>query len=172
MHSILAGAGSTSAPAPALQCNTNGGQLTWLETEAGASFRGVGVSGQKVAVELSAKNGSNSLLVFRFLAAGYTSSTYTASTPEYPEGLVLKVLSKDSFIPMQVVAREACVLRRLQWTAWAPRLLCSDDSRSLITTHAGERLVSHNVPTDAASQARAILLDMHSAGVAHNDVRK
>ena len=85
--------------------------------------------------------------------------------------LVLKVERKHAFAQYHTSEREACVLRLLQPFPWAPRLLCAGPG-ALITTHVGERISSTTLPADWRLQAEAILRDLRSVGVDHNDLYK
>ena len=77
-------------------------------------------------------------------------------------------------VPLEVassmVDRDACFLQKMR-EGFVPRVLCADHG-SMLTENAGRLLTVHNIPQDYRVQAKAILADMASRGIAHHDIYK
>lgn len=82
-------------------------------------------------------------------------------------GVVVK--KSKEFHAYNLIAREVCVLKRLQKFPWCPRLLQSTED-SITLSFVGNTLTAQNAPSDSVAQFKHILGDMASAGVRHNDI--
>ena len=136
-----------------------------------------------VLLNIPTAGNASSLVKFDYRASGFTSTVFRAAPlPEYPNGLVIKVLNSNPFRNLYIgpprsiiVPHEVCILRRLNRSSWVPRVLCSNGD-AFVMTAAGDPLVinycHHNLPDIALAQAEAIIRDMRAVGVAHNDLWK
>ena len=67
--------------------------------------------------------------------------------------------------------REVCALHALQRFRWAPRLLCAGRDY-ILTSYTGKPACRDITPNDYLIQVDAILSDMRSVRMRHNDLRK
>ena len=101
---------------------------------------------------------------------GYTSFL------SFERGKVTKTIKLDSPMfdgsdqaALDTIERELCILKILQQFPWCPRLL-EFGPDYLTTSFVGHPLNRTNLPDDIFEQAKQITTDMHSVGVAHNDI--
>ena len=67
--------------------------------------------------------------------------------------------------------RETCVLQALQQFSWAPRWFCTGTDY-VLSSYSGRPACREYAPQDYIVQIGAILSDLHSVGVRHNDLHK
>ena len=67
--------------------------------------------------------------------------------------------------------RETCVLLALQQFSWAPRWLCTGTDY-ILSSYSGRPACREHAPQDHIVQISAILADLRSVGVRHNDLHK
>lgn len=101
----------------------------------------------------------------RMSAMGSTSEVYVSPDARY---VAKRVLRYREFDPLP---REVCVLDRLRTFAWAPKLLCAS-SEYMVSTHVGGGTCDDVPLDDYRTQMRAVVEDMRSVGVRHNDMLK
>lgn len=102
-------------------------------------------------------------------SAGQASAT--SSVRVYPDlGVVVKHV-KD-FLQYGVLEREVDTLLKLKGLPHIPKLLYVDyDNNSIYMEYGGKKLDKTNVPADWQNQVKAIIAELRSRGVYHNDIK-
>merc|ERR1712216_517718 len=98
---------------------------------------------------------------------GKSSNIYVSLNKE----VVLKRVTR--FSQYDPVAREACILQRLQVFSWTPRLLCAGRD-FILMTHVGTNACRDEFLSNASyvKQLDKIFRDLRTVGIKHNDLQK
>lgn len=147
-----------------LQCLADGaatteGALTWVRSALTPKYYSPLPAGLR-SFRITLPNGSQALLKpLSTTVMGMTSQLFGNKQ------LILKVVA-DSHL----ARREACILRAMRGPS-VPTLYCAN-TNMLLMENVGAPLTMSNLPDDYREQALALLRDMRSRNVQHNDLTK